>query len=238
MIVRKKKSYAASFGFSEIPENLKEKYRYLLSSFSVLSVREQAGKQIIESLLDRNVNVDLDPTLLVSTSNWRKLSEESNIDVQVSERGYILVYMIGEDKRVLQISKTLGNLKDLDIIYITDRWKNRKEVKNIRGVKVNDWIRLIDRAEYVITNSFHGTAFSVIMNKKFVVVTNKEGQKKSSRIETLLNDMNLVDRFTYSEKEALSILNREVDYLSVNRLLEKRKMQSIDNLRQGFAIEE
>ena len=224
----KKASYAASFGFSELPKEYNNKYIELLSSFAHISVREESGKRIIESLLPgADVTVDLDPTLLLTSNDWTTVSNSYG----EGNKGYILVYMIGENKEILNIAKQFASENNVEVKYISDRWMTRKGVTNLRKVNPAEWIYLFKNSDYIITNSFHGTVFSILFRKKFVVLGNADSKKRASRLVNILSELNLTNRMTYDYKEALYELPLDIDYDSVEGLLAVRRNDSLETLK-------
>ena len=228
----KKRSYAASFGFKELPEKYKEEYYSLLKDFNNFSVREESGQRIIKQLLGENAKIDLDPTLLISGSQWSELCDTNRKDIMgLREKKYVLVYMISENMEILNLSKKLAKKNDAKVIYINDRWKNRKGVINVKKISIEEWLFLFKNASYIITNSFHGVAFSINMNKQFLVVENKDLKKSSTRIESLLKETQLENRYIDNIEKANKVFDVEIDYLRVNRLMEELRKKSIENLK-------
>ena len=231
----KKRSYAASFGFSEIPGEYINTYRELLKDFTMFSVRENAGEVIIRGFSNTPVTVDLDPTLLLNQDSWKSLASLPNDFPISSPKRFVLVYMIGEDIRILNLAKELAKKQKMDVIYITDRWCNRRGVVNARRVTPSEWLGLFDKADYIITNSFHGTAFSVNFEKRFVVLGNNQGKKKASRIETILTDLGLQERLTYDQNDAMAVVCKSINYNSIKTHLQDRRNNSLQNLSKELS---
>ena len=234
----KKNSYAASFGFETIPQALEDTYRNLLRSFSHISVREETGKKIVQSLVDKDVTVDLDPTLLLTADMWHEAAAGTEKTELTKKNDYVLLYMIGEDKNIIRIARRIAKDKKTDVLYITDRWRDHIGITNLRKVSVNAWLELINGAKYVITNSFHGTVFSILFNKQFAVIQNKKLQNKSSRIQTLLSALQLQERYAYSEESALAVIGSGIDYDAVNKRLHEKRAESIADLKREILREE
>lgn len=164
----RKASYAASFGLSKIDNEYVEKYRKALKEFYKISLRENSARKIVSEQLSLESEVHIDPTLLFSKEQWANFAQ-----ADVNKKKYILVYMIQYQKSVIREAEKLSKKYNLPIIIIS------KGIKPI-GVKYKhknfstpqQFVGYIRDAEYVITNSFHGTVFSIIFNKNFCVELN------------------------------------------------------------------
>lgn len=221
---KKKNSYAASFGVGEISEELIPTYDNLLRDFENISVRETDGAEIIKKILDKNVPVLLDPTLLLTKAQWSEYTE----NISPSNEKYILLYMIAEDKDLINKAIEFSQKTGLKVYYINDRFYKATGVKNIRKVSPDKWLKLFMDSEYVFTNSFHGVAFSVNFEKKFVVAKLKINAKVNSRINNILALLHLEDRMS------VDLAEREIDYESVNKILSEERKKSLLYLKSIF----
>ncbi len=173
----KRISYAASFGVSELFGKPKEKVAFLLKGMSRISVREQAGADIIKNLIGLDVPVLMDPTLLLSKSNWNNLMVKP---WWYDNDGYILKFFLGDDitsreQQINDVSRKYG-LKVIDIL-------DNSNVDQY-ACSPEEFLYLIKNASIVFTDSFHATVFSIIMNTPFI---NYSRKGMNSRIDTLLN---------------------------------------------------
>ncbi len=182
-----KVSYAASFGVSEIPDEYKEEFKTSLSKFKALSVREEAGADIIKDLTGRDASVLLDPTMLISRDKWVKASSKSKIKVKDK---FVVKYFLGEKSKEYDefINKKASELgaEVIDILNCEDTWK----------IGPAEFLYLFLNAEAAFVDSFHGTVFSILFHKPFVVFdrigTDGTGNM-NSRIDTLLKTFGLGD---------------------------------------------
>ena len=228
----KKISYAASFGCESLTEKQKLLFKNKLKSFKAISVREQKGKELLDDILpNKSIKVLVDPTLLISKKIWREVEIKPKWYIP---KKYILTYFLGE------VSNDLKRL-------IEEFAKNRKlEIINILDKNNNDWYKvgpgeflyLIRMADYMITDSFHGTVFSIIMNKKFMVLKRKISREGNmiSRIESLLNLFNLNNHLLNECNYGIicEILNyRDID---IDKILEKERKSAEDFLRKALEI--
>lgn len=235
---KKKYSYAASFGISKLPIEYEDEYRKRLSGYQNYSVREEAGKKIIRNLLKKNATVDLDPTLLISREEWESLKDINNKKIPSIIKGqkYVLVYMIAEDLKLISVANEIAKKIDAKVLYINDRWKRRKGALNIKNVTVEEWLYLFCGADFVVTNSFHGVAFSINLNKQFLVVKDKSNTKVVSRIDNILNKLGLSKRQVDDIQKGVYCASENIDYCSVNHLLEEQRKESINHINELVKI--
>lgn len=189
----KRISYAPSIAVEQIPEQIKEQYGQWLKGIDYLSVREDAGAELLKRAFGVDAKLVCDPVFLLDKKQWEKLAIKPN----VSEK-YFLVYILGKKsvetkKAIRRLEKKLG-LKAIDAYTRDDR------ASYFAGPK--DFLGLIQNAEFVFTDSFHGTAFSVIFGRPVVSVERKSANKMNSRIDSLFR--------------LLNVSNRSLDYLLEN----------------------
>ncbi|GEO64386.1 polysaccharide pyruvyl transferase family protein [Companilactobacillus nantensis] len=214
-------SYAASFGIDSIPRSYMSLYKGGLQNINHISVREQEGQKIVHDLIGKSAMLVLDPTLLIEKEEWLKLLNNRPI----YHEKYLLIYFLGE-------------LSNVDRDYIIDFAKKRnliikelgnRENRNLWETDPIDFINLIFQADEVFTDSFHGTVFSIIFNKKFEVFSRKEfGQPMNSRISTLLNVFNLTDCWHGKSNDY------QIDYDAVNELLKMKRLSSLNYLKKSL----
>jgi hypothetical protein len=221
----KKNSYAASFGFDRIPDEYVADYTELLSDFNHISVREEQGASIIKSLLNREVEVVLDPTMLLSKDDWVKISQDYR-----GKRDYILIYQMATSESLLDFAVNLSKETNYEIIYISDALRKRIKATYAAGVSPQDFLGLFKNAKYIVTNSFHGTAFSINFNKPFFVEMLPPPAKVNSRLENILDTFDLRSRQIINGNNG-NIFN-EIDYTTVNKKLELERQRSLDYLKR------
>lgn len=196
---KKKNAYAASFGYDVVPSKFVDFTIKYLSGFNYISVRETQGQQIIKKLVDRDVPVVLDPVFFMEKKDW-KLNPKRIVDYK-----YILVYQPQKSTTLGKKARELAQKRGCKVVYISRTWDGviGKNTINLSTVSPLDFLRLVRDAELIVTNSFHGTAFSIIFHKQFWVEYN---DGTSSRMESILSLMDLKDRVlnnTLIEKEIL-----------------------------------
>lgn len=224
---RKKISYAASFGISEIPEKYEEVYKRLLAKFAHISVREERGVSLVKELTGKEAKLVLDPTLLLNKKKWLKIADEKI----GKEEGYILVYHLGESRRIQEIAEKLSKQTGLQIRYARKQ-KSKDDATVVNGVSPTEWLGLFLNADYIITSSFHGVAFSVNFNKEFYAVKAEDRIRAAmqSRIESILKRTGLEKRYIADFSEIN--VEEKIEYDDVNIKLNDLREQSMGYLRE------
>lgn len=188
---KKRIAYAPSFGFDEFPLDDREQHIKGLEGMRYISCREETGCKLIEDAIGKKVPHVLDPTLLLSYSDWHKLAMGSNKFSQ-SQNNYAFLYFLDEPSPEYKAEiKTLLKRKGLKTIDFLDF--SNKEIANC-GPK--EFISLIEHADYVLTDSFHCCVFSILFKRQFKVFR-RQGigmEKMFSRIEELLANTGNLDK--------------------------------------------
>lgn len=221
----KKASYAPSFGVQQVCENDQEQIAKLLSEITYLSAREERGKELIFELTQREVPTVLDPTFLVDGDDWRKMKRPSG-----AKGEYVFVYTIKPSVKLRRAAKAFAEKHGYCLVYISgglhgvlDKINPKKHP--VFGVGPAEFIDLIDNAKYVFTNSFHGAAFSIILNKNFYVEFSSD---TNSRLITLVKNFELeeciidCDTFNYAKPQ--------LNYDKVNSILAVKRRESMSYL--------
>ena len=214
-------SYAASMGNPEISDEGRENFRQLFTTIDYISVRERKTAETISSIIGRDVAWVVDPTLLLDADEWNKIEAAS--ENALEPNSYILVYVIYEladSAAIFQYAKYLSSLLKKKIVYLGYH-KEEGEIKNTY-VPVPDFLYLINHASYIITNSFHGTVFSIIYRKSFAAFPPRDG---ATRITDTLESFHLSDRYATTLEDAKKMpLN--LDYTKINHYIEERRAYS------------
>ena len=216
---RRRVSYAASMGVTEVRKEKQDAFSRLLRNFDEISVREQECVPVVRQYTDHSVNVHIDPTFLVSADEWRQYERAYNIN-----EPYILLYMLYWDKSCKDKIKALKKETGLRVFAIANELSSVYADEVFYDVGVEEFLWLIDHAEYVVTSSFHGVAFSVIFNKRFAPVINP---RSPSRIENLLRVLE-IPHFEIAQLCDAMVF----DYQSVNERIKEEKERSIRYLKK------
>lgn len=222
-------SYAPSFGVECLSEAFGEQVRAELEKFQDISVREASGRQIVRDLMGRDATLVIDPTFLLDAQQWRAYEE-----VQPQVKGdYILYYTIRSSdtlwKHCLELAKKT-NMKILRVggNVVTKYLKQTDGVEYICDASPAQWLYLVRNARYVLTNSFHGTAFSVNYQKDFYV---EFSSPTNTRLSNIVNLLGLQERVL---REDLDIVPSSVDYSKTEEVLPLMKKTSGAFLAQAL----
>lgn len=202
----KRISYAASFGISQIADEIKPLNSKWLKKLDAISVREHTGLSVLQSLGVKGIEV-VDPVYLLNCKQWLDFAGGKRLIKQK----YVLVYdLYLNDERLRIEAERLSKLFHLTIVSVDGSIRCPYAQKNISNAGPQEFVNLISHAEYVITNSFHATSFSLIMNRPFAVYYN---YGNISRISDILEHIGL--------KHCLNadIPKYEFDWMTVNRSL-------------------
>ena len=224
----KKRSYAASFGLSEIPQEYRQAYTDLLSDFNSILIRENKGAKIIKELLSKESSVVLDPTMLLSKERWLTLINNT----QNSNDKYILVYAFGGSQNIKDLALNISHKTGYKILWINNTYKHSAKIRYIKSAGPEEFLSLFNNAEYIITNSFHGTAFSINFNKQFFTELLPESTGVNSRLEDILDLFDLKERRVLSSDA--SVIESQIDYEKVNIKLEEERTKSISLLKHAI----
>lgn len=181
----KKISYAPSFGEGTVPSALAGQIGNLLKGFHAISVREESGASIVLSLSGEKATVVIDPTLLLPQGVWMKF-----VGSRICKEPYILVYLPHKKDICFSFAKKLKAKTGLKIIYLSISPRIITGVKTIYDASPQEWLSWIYYAEYVVTGSFHGMAFSLNFGKNFFF----EPQGAGSRVDCLAKMTGTEDR--------------------------------------------
>lgn len=229
----KRIAYAPSLGKINIPSYNKKIMRKYISDFSHISVRELSGKKAIDELLHSNIDVVLDPSFLLKKDMWSKVKKK----VDTKNMKYCLLYFL-DTPSVIAISFIKQYLKNnnISILSLPYKFEIITELEAVEYVDAGpgEFLDLIDNAEVVFTDSFHGTAFSVNYNKEFYVFDRQYGKNQSqkSRIVDLLESINLSERFIVGDnKTDYSCIN----YNLVNSIVDELRIKSMHFLENAIS---
>lgn len=231
-------AYSASIGKEYFTNDEKKRLRPLIKQYSYIGVREDKAKELIQSFVKKDVDVVLDPVMLLTKEEWSQFDKWKFL----KKEKYICVYLVAYngliEKQALEYAKRLK----MKAVFITDPRNVMNQnpkgywVPFRKGVGPEEFIALFLNANYIITNSFHGMALSINFNKNFFAYYSRAKDDKNtlnSRIDTVLNGFDLMHRLT-STDENLSYeeLTKEIDYEHVEtKVKEKRStsLQLMDN---------
>lgn len=224
----RKISYASSAGAHNFNEIEKEALVKKLHHFTNIAVREEFLQNQINGLLDNKVKVVLDPTLLLDREAWRGVQKK----VKDVKDNYILMYTFDNDKTCIEIAKEMGIKLNCKVISISQRVVNDKAVDiSLSNIGPSEFLWLFDNAHFVVTNSFHGTTFSIINRKSFYSIYKNSNPY---RVLNLLSQIGLESRLVKTLEQTRSI-DSNIDYTIVEEKLNQVRDNSIKYLTDSVS---
>lgn len=233
----RKVAYAPSFGAKNIMKNTgdTEKYKNMINDFDALSIREKNGSKWIKELCNREVEVLLDPTLLLEKDVYEKLEYK---DFNIKDK-YIFFYSPSFDRKICKYVKQIADKYNLKVITWSAKVYYIKMIKSF-GFELpvfenpSMYLSLIKNAELILTTSYHGTIFSTIYRKKFIVIKNGGMYGADDRVRTLLEQIQMEDRLIPYKFDPNYNYLAEVDYSNYDKYLPKLKEKSIKYLKNNI----
>ena len=185
----KKAAYAASFGVSELDKEQMASLRGVLSDFDFLSVREQQGAAIVREILDVDVPIVCDPTLLLTKKEWERYMVPSE-----TTGGYIFVYTVFNSEEIWGFAQTLSERTGLPIKTVSYSTLHKHSAIYDYTAGPAEWLRYMADADYVVTNSFHGVVFSLNFEKQFFYQLPPVSSGVASRLSHVAKRYDLIAR--------------------------------------------
>nr|AXY99638.1 Polysaccharide pyruvyl transferase [Proteus vulgaris] len=222
---QKKISYASSCGAYEFnPEEEKVLAAYL-NDYTYISSREYESSMYLSRITNKRVNFVLDPTLLLNKEQWINKIKPKKI---IKEK-FILLYVIKKTNLLKEVVKKIKFELNLKVILVEQGLYFSNIVdKHIRDAGPADFIGLVNDAEYIVTDSFHGTTFSIIFRKNFLSVS---PGKNVNRIKSLLETLHLKNRLINNINDLNDVsINTDIDYHKSNIILREEIKKSKDYL--------
>jgi len=222
-------SYAASFGKSDWTYTPKqtENCSRLLSKFDAVSVREESGKSIVSSKMGCTATHVLDPTMIISEQHYHDLIEESSD--KIFSKQDIFCYVLDKNSEKEQLINSLCKEKEMNRVFCNEGLEDKNKIS------IENWLQGIRDSGIVVTDSFHGMVFCILFKKDFIIMANT--QRGYERFKSLLSELKITDRlineknlreFDYGKLE-------DINYDEVTTLLNKRRIDSIDFLKNSLS---
>lgn len=226
----KKIAYAASLGVTHFEKNIEKYLCKQLCTFSEISVREESSVSLIQNVAGITPEVVMDPVFLVNSEYWKMLARKER-----DNKRYVFLYELHEHN-TREYAKKIANEKNIDILLIPNDLRG-----GIRGIKkyaptVEQFLSYIMNAEYVVTDSFHVAAFSVIFHKQFSVLMKTEQTSLNSRLTSLMNKLNLNNCILDSPSKRNEIY-MPINYYDVEMILNEEREKSMSFLRRALCLE-
>ena len=214
-------SFASSFGVSNIPWFQRRRTTHFLNRIDYLSVREARAAEIVKELTDRTVPVLLDPVFHLSKQEWTDAFDLSPI----IDEPYLFAYFLGPDLNCREVTEEFARRQGIKLVVLR-HLDNYNEYDENYGdfapynIGPKEFLSLLANASYVCTDSFHGSAFSIIFQKEFAIFNryaNDSIVSKNSRIDTLCNSLSVNNRRYCGDLD--KVFAEAVDYESVSNLV-------------------
>ena len=220
-------SYSASFASDCLDIHYIDIFRKWLSCYKFIGVRESNSVSFVKELTGKNASITLDPTLLLTANEWIKLASPKSF----CKDKYILLFMLNYSRDFSEtIFKTIDIVHHntgLKVISIGDypwKYKNKEIITSFNVFSPHDFISFFRDATYIITSSFHGTAFAVNFGKPFLTMV--DNNKDDGRISTLLKNLGL-EKNMVTEETNLNIINGYVNVEEEQIALSKLRANSL-----------
>lgn len=225
-------AYAASFGVSQIPEYARERYREFLSCYNAIGVREKTAVGMVRDIAGKDAQWVLDPTFLLTRGEWSKVARP----VDLPAEKFILIYELTPCAYIRRLAEHLREKTGMPIVRICK--SAAKESRDSQTTDIVDagpaeFLYLFSKATAIVTNSFHGTAFSINFGKPFYTIT-PQRKANNSRQRSLLELFGLQNRLLEEDAPFLDIADLPIDYIAVNQTLESERAKSISFLKNAI----
>ena len=240
---KKRISFGTSFGhqqdFTLVDE--RKKVKELLRKFNCISVREQASAEILSSIYSVKSTVTIEPVFCLELSDYKQIGACSQIQESDS---YIFTYILDPTPEIISAIEYYSNASGMKIINMFDgnpaQYKKSKEMFNLPNTLegeeagAEDLINLCLNAAFVITDSFHGTCFAIILNKPFLSITNF--RRGAARFQELKDKFGLTERFSQNSQiipHDISLM-KAFDYAEINRRIAHDRQEAIAWLKNAI----
>ena len=227
----RKVSYAASIGLNDIPENLAKVYRQHLLDFYAVSVREKEGSELLKSRCNIDSAVVLDPTLLVDVSVYEKMQRK----VHGNHKPFLFCYFLNKEHQYKENVERYAHEHNLQIVGVSDKASDSDWMKRLTGLGADHFLWLINNAETIMTDSYHGSIFSLLFHKNLWIFQRFEESNpicQNSRIRQLRNNFNLGQRIIMATSPIDD--SKAIDYNYFESRLKELRSSSLDFLKKAL----
>lgn len=235
---KKRFSYAASVGRSQLTAAEKEYLRKHIGTLQSISVRENSAKELVAPLTEQNVATVLDPTLLLDRETWVAFASKPK---NCPEK-FVFSFFLGNNQMPKKTIKEYykGELPIVTIPHLQTGFKKEDEQYSdiqLYDIGPREWVWLILNAECVFTDSFHGTAFSINLHRPFVCFgkgKQNDTHTINSRLLDLLDICGISERFISDSKHLEKVVGKPIDYKSVDDKMMGWKTTSLNYLKESL----
>ena len=222
-----KASYAASIGRKNLDSKYMDLYKKFINDFDFISLREKSSIKLLEKITQKKISTSLDPTLLLDQNEWNLISNKSILNLK--NKKYIFVYILQENPEFILIVNEISAILHLPVYSISQkkRFNNEKIYPNAGP---EDFLKLCENCEFVITNSFHGTVFSLIFEKRNCIIPHLN---TGDRMIDLMKKVGLADRIVPKKKNLnCEKIIEDIDYIKVKNIIKKEQKKSMEYIKE------
>lgn len=231
-------AYSSSLGVALIPQDKQAIYQRHLPQFSSIAVREDTANQLLRALLGRNdIQTVLDPVFLLSAQDWQQVAQEAHLPKKGNE-AFVLCYLVGENdtyaSQVQAITQSLG-IRSVKVVTARANAANAIDGDYCEWAGPAEFIALMTKAAYIVSDSFHCCVLSLILHKEFVALTRfklDDPKSQNSRMTDLLSKFKVPHKLY---QEGHSQWKDTIDFTQVDAILSQERAASLDYLKQALA---
>lgn len=239
---KRKLSYAASLNADSLTRKQQTELVQYLNDFSGISVREQDIANILKTLVRKDIRCVMDPVFLLDDNEWRRISKKPKL-----REDYVLCYLLGDDRKQRDTVAEFAQSTNCKLVFfphiINECYRecdsNFGDVQETSGGP-EEFLGWIENAKYVITDSFHAMAFSVIFHKNFFALPRYvQGKKKMNNRQTnFLESVGLGKRFVDIDGLKAFRNNEQINYTDVDNVIAQRRQESFNYLKTALGIQD
>jgi len=225
----KKISYASSMGGVEFPEDVRERVKKALDGFSAIAAREEFTKNQVEELTGRDVALTLDPVFL--RDSYSAIISKK----KVPNEHYIVTYCLQRSERVGHVLRLIKKRYRMPVLSVGPVMPDGAD-HHIYSLSPGEWLGMIKNADHVVTNSFHGLAFSILFSRQFFCIGMTGGvSSRNDRLSNLCGLLHLENRLLLDDAR-LDFLGAkaDIDYARVDTILDEERERSLAYLRNNL----
>lgn len=236
-------AYAPSFSLDAYPEHLHSLLKSNLERFDAISVREKSGVDIC-----KKVGIEakwvLDPTMLLNGDYYKQLAQESESPLPSN---YMFVYHVNikrEDLPCWKSAIAYNNEHELKAIAVHANGEGQSDIEFLNEAEyyypsIQDWIRLINNSQYVLTSSFHGMVFAILLHKPFIICLRPESMfAGNDRIFTILSTLGLEKQLATNDTDLSSLLAQPINWDDVDARIDQLREESLAFLETSLSQDE
>lgn len=222
---KKRVAYAGSFGKDDFSTGETAQVTGWLKEYAAISVREDTALDTLRRFGLEGTHV-VDPTLLLTPEEWRRLCAK-----KAPKPGYVFIYNLNRNKVLEEAAVAIAKKKGLRVVNFADTFEFVPGAENRFGNDPLDFLNYLSNADYVVTDSFHGTAFSLNFSKQVLSIP---APKYNCRLESILRLTGCTDRMFTTVEEALEKIETPIDYTAAQEKLQQARTASLAYLKEAL----